>query len=268
MISFGVPFGAHKPCQNGTSTSATPVSVIVGTSGMTNQRFLAATPNAFNCPLWTKGRVCDASTQMKSIWPPNRSCTAGAPPRYCTIGLFVPVLFWKSIVHIWAALPTPIEPADACPGFALSHATNSLKLFAGKFLRTDNPKVRRRQQCHGFEIIHDVISEGIHYPRPNIGRPLSNADRVSIGLCAGYARATDRSGSPGNVLDNKGLAKHLAYLVGDDPCHGVSWPPRRKPDDDRDRARRIVLCHRACNGARGNKRGGKPNDAHDALGLA
>jgi len=50
MMSFGVPFGAHKPCQNEAYSPGTPASSMVGTSGAAHQRSFARTAKALSCP--------------------------------------------------------------------------------------------------------------------------------------------------------------------------------------------------------------------------
>ena len=93
--SFGVFFGAHRPCQNGSTMSAETVSAMVGTSGSGPQRFSDSVTNAFILPARTCSSVCDASAQNRSIWLPTRSCITGAPPLYGTNVPLTPTLSLK-----------------------------------------------------------------------------------------------------------------------------------------------------------------------------
>ena len=49
-IGSGVPSGATIPCQTSSSVPGKPASVMVGTSGMAGERFVAVQPSTRNLP--------------------------------------------------------------------------------------------------------------------------------------------------------------------------------------------------------------------------
>ena len=53
MIGFGVPAGTKKPLHNPTTTSGTPASAMVGTSGSSRVRFAPVTASARSLPACT-----------------------------------------------------------------------------------------------------------------------------------------------------------------------------------------------------------------------
>ena len=83
-ISFGVSFGTHSPYHSEAKKPGSPASSAVGIAGDDGSRVLPVTANGLTLPAATSDLKFDAGSIMKSICPANRSCIAGALPRYGT----------------------------------------------------------------------------------------------------------------------------------------------------------------------------------------
>ena len=74
-------------------------------------------------------------SNIMESWPPSRSASAGALPLYGTWVSCVPVASANSSPERWLPPPTPVEPYEIAPGFALAAATMSAMLFHGELAR-------------------------------------------------------------------------------------------------------------------------------------
>ena len=61
-----------------------PVSRMVGTSGSANERFEPVTASGVTLPSLACTAITGMASNIASIWPPRRSLSAGAAPRYGT----------------------------------------------------------------------------------------------------------------------------------------------------------------------------------------
>jgi DNA-binding transcriptional LysR family regulator len=53
-------------------------------------------------------------------WPPSRSISAGAPPRYGTWSMSMPAIILNSSPSTWSELPLPLDAKLSLPGLALA----------------------------------------------------------------------------------------------------------------------------------------------------
>ena len=78
--SAGVRAGAKKPSQGSMTMFGKPDSTMVGTSGRNFERLGAVTASTRTLPPWRCGKSSLIGLTLTGIWPPIRSCSAGAPP--------------------------------------------------------------------------------------------------------------------------------------------------------------------------------------------
>ena len=130
---FGVPAGASRPTQV-PPTTGTPDSISVGISGATATRFSEAMPSDLILPARTCGSIEAGVSIIMLIWPPIRSCSAGAVPLYGTCTILIPVVDISNSVVRCAAAPMPLDANVSCPGLAFASSTRSFTEFAASEL--------------------------------------------------------------------------------------------------------------------------------------
>ena len=134
-MGFGVPLGAKNASHDDMVKPGRPASTAVGISGAAGRRLGAVTANALMLPACTSGSTLDGKSSIRSIWPATRSCNATLSPRYGTRRNLAPDSFWKNTAPTVEMPPAPVVPNVACPGWVLSQAISSFRLFAGRSRR-------------------------------------------------------------------------------------------------------------------------------------
>jgi hypothetical protein len=140
------------------------------------------------------------------------------------------------------------EAGGSLGGFVrvgLEPGDHVLEVFSRKIL-ADHGDVRVVRQAHDrLEILLDVVAEIVDRAVGDERRPVADADRVAVGCSAHHACHADGAVGAGDVLDHHGLAEVGPHRFGHGAAHGVGRAARAIRHDERDRARRIVLGHRA-----------------------
>ena len=103
-------------------------------SGATDTRFSDVMPSALILPARTCGSMEEGVSIMKLIWPPIKSCSAGAVPLYGTCSILMPVVDMRSSVVRCAAAPMPLEAKVSWPGLAFASSIRSFIVVAGSEL--------------------------------------------------------------------------------------------------------------------------------------
>src|SRR3954462_4304047 len=101
----------------------------------------------------------EAWSMMMSSCAPITCCRAGAEPRNGTNWNLVPVTVCSERPLICGGLASPPVPNVTLSPCAFSHATNSVRLFAGSELRDDHRAVRQHRDR--LEVLHGVVGERI-----------------------------------------------------------------------------------------------------------
>src|ERR1700682_1197940 len=100
-------------------------------------RLALVTASARNVPALTKFMTEPGVLNITWIWPPSRSVTDGASPRYGTWAIVRPAIRLNSSPATWPVEPTPPEPILVLPGLLLAYAMNSANVLAGDAGFTD-----------------------------------------------------------------------------------------------------------------------------------
>lgn len=104
---------------------------MVGTSGISGERFGPVTPSARSLPDCTCPCAAERTGKDISTCPPMVSLSAGPPPRYGMWTMATPATALKSSADMWNVLPVPAEAYESFPGWLFARATSSLTDFAG-----------------------------------------------------------------------------------------------------------------------------------------
>ncbi|CPJ58720.1 Uncharacterised protein [Bordetella pertussis] len=107
--SAGVPAGAHQAYQIDASIAGPPASLSVGASGKAGLRALEVTASSLMLPVLTCGAEVPSPSNIRSHWPPIRSCMAGAVPRYGMCVMETPASWLKVAATMCCAVPLPDE---------------------------------------------------------------------------------------------------------------------------------------------------------------
>ena len=95
-------------------------SPTVGTSGSASERVAVVTASARTLPALMVSIDSGKGLNITCTWPPSRSVSAGAPPRYGTCSMSMPVIILNSSPPTWDALPVPPDAMLTLPGLALA----------------------------------------------------------------------------------------------------------------------------------------------------
>src|SRR6266853_1441189 len=87
---------------------------MVGTSGISGERFDVLTPSAFKRPDFMCGIAIGVPTKLTLMIPDIRSCCAGPLPLYGTWLSLIPAMYMKSSVTRCCAPPLPELAKSVC----------------------------------------------------------------------------------------------------------------------------------------------------------
>ncbi len=119
---------------------------MVGTSGISGERFAVLTPSAFSLPDFMCGMAIGVPTKLTLTIPDIRSCCAGPLPLYGTWLSLMPAMYMKSSVTRCCALPLPELAKSILPGCFFAAAISSFTEFTpseGCTTRTYGPEAMR-----------------------------------------------------------------------------------------------------------------------------
>src|SRR5262249_11339080 len=119
MITSGVPFGPPTPYHAFASWPGTK-SATVGRSGSTWERAAVVTANGRNLPALINSSDVGTLSNITCTWPLIRSVSAGAPPRYGTCTMSMPVIILNSSPDTWMVEPAPEDAMLSLPGLAFA----------------------------------------------------------------------------------------------------------------------------------------------------
>ena len=109
---------------------------MVPTSGSVGERLAPVTASGVTLPSLACTDIIGMASNITSIWPPSRSLSAGAEPRYGTMVMLMPVLVWNSAVASSNELPVPPPmPNLIVPGLLLASAISSPTVLTPRSLR-------------------------------------------------------------------------------------------------------------------------------------
>src|SRR3954452_20322642 len=124
MISGGVFFGALMPYQALASYPGRK-SATSGKSGSTSERTVLVTARPRSLPDLTCSAQVGMLSNITCIVPDSMSVSAGAPPRYGTCCMLIPVSILNNSPDMWIVEPLPDDAMLSLPGLALAYAINS-----------------------------------------------------------------------------------------------------------------------------------------------
>ena len=104
-------------------------------------------------------------------------------------------------------------------------------------------RVRRiADQADRREILARIVADALVERGPDRERAgVTQHQRVAVGLALGDRAGADSAAGAGAVVDHDLFTEQLTHLVGDAAADDRGRAARRKGNDERDRARRIVL---------------------------
>jgi len=174
----------------------------------------------------------------------------------------VPVIFWKKMPPIWPTLPMPEVPCVALSGLFFQPG-DQLRQIAGRraLARHDQQRIGRYQGDRGEIRLH-MVGEAVDRAVGDVRAPDPRHQGVAVGRGFGDPRGGKAPGGAGHILDDKGLAKMILHLLGDDAGRGVDRPAGGKGNHDGDRTRRIGLGRRFAGGKHRGEQGQSLEHSH------
>ena len=203
---------------------------MVGVSGDFGQRCSLITAKALNLPACTLPSVAEASRQDRSIWPPIKSCIAGAGAAIGHVLKLRADLLRKG--H--AAQLRGAAGADGAECGRLGLRLQPSDQFARRLRRhgvfAEDPQWRGGQQRDRLQIFQDVVIELVDRRRADMARPIADADRVAVRRGVDDAPGRDRAARAADGFDDDRLAERAFPCASASIRASVSvGPPGGKP---------------------------------------
>src|SRR5262245_11778938 len=141
------------------------------------------------------------------------------PARYGTNWNRVPVTFWKYTPL--TCCPAPGPALRRLVGIGLEPGDQLSQVGCRQVLSRHDDIGIARQAGDRLEILQHVVWERIDRSIHDVGRPVADADGVTVGRGAHGAANTDGARRAGHVFDDDGLAERPAHRVAQSAGEGI-----------------------------------------------
>jgi hypothetical protein len=137
----------------------------------------------------------------------------------------------------------PRIPHGRLTGVGAQPRDQLLEIVGRHRFASDDEERLRRDQADRFEVLHQVIPEGIDRTGGDVGAPFADSDRIAVRRRAGDTAFADGAAGARRILDHDGLAEHLAHALRHDARDHIGRAAYAVWHHHSDRTRRIALGH-------------------------